>query len=87
MHWLYLLLALGALVLAFTTSQTWLLTLCLLAALGLMLKWIMAWYAHRVGDGEPDVSAIIDPAELRQLRERAEARKRGQDAPTGTPPA
>lgn len=84
MHWLYLLLALGALVLAFTTSQTWLLVLCLLASLALMLKWIMAWYASRVGDGEPDVSAIIDPHELRQLRERAEARKRGGE--TGPPP-
>lgn len=80
MHWLYLLLALGALVLAFTTSQTWLLALCLLAALALMLKWIAAWYAYRVGDGEPDVAAIIDPQELRQLRERAEARKRGETA-------
>ncbi len=85
MHWLYLLLALGALLLAFTTSQTWLLALCLLAALALMLKWIMAWYAYRLGDGEPDISSIIDPQELRQLRERAEARKR--EGGGSTPPS
>lgn len=86
MHWLYLLLALGALLLAFTTSQVWLLAVCLLAALALMLKWITAWYAYRLGDGEPDVASIIDPNELRQLRERAEARKREGEG-TPTPPA
>ena len=77
MHWLYLLLALGALGLAITTPHAWLLLLALLAALALFVAWMRGWYLDRVG-GQPqrDESAIIDPLELRKLREQAAARKR-----------
>ena len=77
MHWLYLLLALGALWLAITTPHAGLWLRALLAALALFVAWMRGWYLDRVG-GQPqrDESAIIDPLELRKLREQAAARKR-----------
>ncbi len=87
MHWLYLLLALGALVLAITTVHGWLLGLSLLAALALFVAWIRGWYLERVGDRQRDESAMIDPVELRRLRELAEARKREAAAGQARDPA
>ena len=84
MYWLYLLMAAGALLLAITTVHGWLLLLSLVAALGLVLAWMRGWYLERVGSGTPDQFAMIDPVELRRLRELAEARKR--EAAAGVPP-
>lgn len=92
MHWLFLLLALGALILAFSTPHMWLLVLALLAALALLLAWVRGWYVARIGDVQRDLGTMVDPAELRRLRELAQARKqaapgagsaaeRGQGAP------
>ncbi|CAD7712273.1 hypothetical protein LMG31886_00140 [Xanthomonas hydrangeae] len=75
MHWLFLLMALGALVLAFSTPHVWLLVVSLLVALLLLLLWTRGWFASRMGDTQRDTSSMIDPAELRRLREIAEARK------------
>ncbi|MCC8469030.1 hypothetical protein [Xanthomonas phaseoli] len=75
MHWLFLLMALGALVLAFSTPHVWLLVVSLLVALLLLLLWTRGWFASRMGDTQRDTSSMIDPAELRRLRELAEARK------------
>ncbi|KTF35279.1 hypothetical protein [Xanthomonas vesicatoria] len=75
MHWLFLLMALGALVLAFSTPHVWLLVLSLLVALVLLLLWTRGWFAARMDDTQRDTSSMIDPAELRRLRELAEARK------------
>jgi len=86
MHWLFLLLALGALAVALKTSSMVLMVLCLLASLGLLLAWIMGWYAARVGSNSRDESHMIDPVELRRLREIAEARKAGLQSPEETPP-
>ena len=86
MHWLFLLLALGALVVALKTSSLFLMAVCLLASLGLFVAWIMGWYARRAGEGSQDPSMMIDPAELRRLREIAEAR-RASAAPPAEPPA
>lgn len=86
MHWLYLLLAIGALLLSMRTSSSLLMTLCLLASLGLFVAWVMGWYASRMGDRQRDESQMIDPAELRRLRELAEARKRGEQPPPSSPP-
>lgn len=83
MHWLFLLLALGAMVLAFTTPQMWLLVASLLAALVLVLLWVRGWYVARMGDVQRDVSTMIDPAELRRLRELAAARKAAAAAESG----
>ncbi|MFC7522228.1 hypothetical protein ACFQS6_24240 [Xanthomonas populi] len=75
MHWLFLLMALGALVLAFSTPHVWLVVVSLLVALLLLLLWTRGWFASRMDDTQRDTSSMIDPAELRRLREIAEARK------------
>ncbi len=86
MHWLFLLLAIGALAVALKTSSMALMVICLLASLGLMLAWVMGWYAARVGSTSRDESHMIDPVELRRLREIVEARKAGMPPPEDTPP-
>ena len=83
MHWLFLLLALGTMAVALKTSSVALMMVCLLASLVLFIAWIMGWYAVRVGSNARDESHMIDPVELRRLREIAEARKADGD---GTPP-
>ncbi len=85
MHWLFLLLALGALAVALKTSSLILMGICLLASLGLFVAWIMGWYAARVGSNSRDESMMIDPTELRRLREIAEARKTAAP-PSAEPP-
>lgn len=73
--WLYLLLALAALAVAFKTTSVALALICLLLALGLLLAWILGWLAQRVGSRSRDAQLLIDPHELRRLREQAEARR------------
>ena len=75
MHWLLLLLAFGALAVALKTSSIGLMAVCLLAALVLLVLWVLGWYSARVGNRSRDEISMIDPAELRRLREQAEARK------------
>ncbi|HEY0885547.1 MAG TPA: hypothetical protein VGE20_09720 [Ramlibacter sp.] len=75
MAWVYLLLAIGALAVAFKTSSVGLMALCLLVALGLLLAWVMALLAQRIDSRSRSEHAMIDPEELRRLREAAEARK------------
>jgi len=86
MHWLYLLFAAGALVLSMRTTSTALMVVGLIASLGLFVAWIVGWYAARMGDSQRDESQMIDPTELRRLRELAEARKQGTVPPPGPPP-
>ena len=75
MHWLMLALAIGAMAVAATTSSGVLMGVCLLAALILMVAWVLGLYAARAGARSRDETAMIDPVELRRLREQAEARK------------
>ena len=75
MHWLYLLIAIAAMVVAMKTTSTGLMVLGMLAALVLLVLWLAGMYAARMAGRSRDVSAMIDPAELRRLREQAEARK------------
>ncbi|WP_228114257.1 hypothetical protein [Stenotrophomonas sp. MYb238] len=70
MYWLFLLLALGAFVLAITTTQTWLLLLSLLAALLLFLLWMKGLYAARFGGTASQTPRALHPAELQALREQ-----------------
>ncbi|UOV06959.1 hypothetical protein MUU77_00525 [Pseudoxanthomonas sp. F37] len=86
MHWLFLLMAVGALFVGFTVTSTPLMVVSLLASLALFVVWIMGWYARRVGESSQDPSMMIDPAELRRLREIAEAR-RANAVPPSEPPA
>ena len=85
MHWLYLLFALAAMVVAMKTTSTGLMALCLLVALVLIVLWLAGMYSARMAGRSRDVSAMIDPAELRRLREQAEARKAAANHPE--PPA
>ena len=75
MHWLLLLLAIGALAVAIKTTSMGLMAICLVAALVLIVLWVLGLYSARVGARSRDETAMIDPAELRRLREQAEARK------------
>ncbi len=81
MHWLYLLLALAAMVVAMKTASTGLMALCLLVALVLIVLWLAGMYSARMAGRSRDVSAMIDPAELHRLREQAEARKAAANNP------
>jgi hypothetical protein len=85
MHWLFLLLGLAAMAVALKTASSGLMLLCLLAALVLFVLWMAGLYSARVAGRSRDVSSMIDPAELRRLREQAEARKAA--ASNGNPPA
>ena len=85
MYWLYLLLAIGALLMALKTTSSGLMVLCLLAALVLLVLWVAGMYSARMAGRSRDPSTMIDPVELRRLREQAEARKAA--AGNGDPPA
>ena len=86
MYWLFLLLAIAALIGAFVAGPVWLMVLCLLASLALFVAWIMGLYQARMGSVSRDESLMIDPAELRRLREIAEARKAAANPPPAEPP-
>ena len=75
MYWLYLLLAIGALLMALKTTSSGLMVFCLLAALVLLVLWVAGMYSARMAGRSRDPSLMIDPVELRRLREQAEARK------------
>lgn len=75
MHWLFLLLAFAAMAFAFLTTSVPLLLGCLLAALVLFALWVLGLYQARVAGSGRDVAMMIDPVELRRLREQAQARK------------
>ena len=86
MHWLMLALAIAALAVAMKTTSILLMSLCLLAAPVLILLWVLGLYSARAGARSRDESAMIDPVELRRLREQAEARKVAAST-QGEPPA
>lgn len=84
MPWVLLLLAAVVFAVAFKTTSMVLLVLCLLVALGLALAGTMSLLSQRVGNRSRDESMMIDPQELRRLREQAEARRAA--AETREPP-
>ena len=75
MHWLFLLLAFVAMAFAFMTTSSTAMALCLLAALVLFVLWVVGLYSARVAGQSRDATMMIDPAELRRLRDLADARK------------
>jgi hypothetical protein len=75
MVWLYLLLAIVAFAIALKSASIALSILCLLAALGFVIAAVMGLLARRIGSQSRDESMILDPQELRRLREQAEARR------------
>ena len=75
MAWLFLLLGFGALWAAFTASSPGLLALALIAALVLFVAFVLKMASDRIGSRSRDEQLMLDPEELRRLREQAEARK------------
>ncbi len=75
MPWLFLLLAIAAFAIAMTTTSVAIAVICILAALALLLVWVMGLLAQRVGGQSRDDAMMIDPQELRRMREQAEARR------------
>lgn len=86
MPWLFLLLALAAFAVAFNTTSMALAIVCLLVALGLLVAGVMGLLAQRVGSQSRDDSLMLDPQELRRLREQAEARRAAAAASTTSEP-
>ncbi|KRG64633.1 hypothetical protein ABB27_16305 [Stenotrophomonas terrae] len=83
MYWLFLLLALGAFLLAFSTTHSWLLVLALLAALVFLLLWAKGLYVARFG-GMNTVPRPLHAAELQALRAQL---RPNAEASTATPAA
>lgn len=87
MYWLFLLLAIAAFAVAFKTTSVALAAVCLLVALGLLVAWVMGLLAQRVGNSTRDDALMLDPNELRRLREEAEARRAAHPASSEPPSA
>lgn len=91
MPWLLLLLALGAVVIAFTTTSVPLAAIALVLSLVFVIMGVLGLLAQRVGSQSRSETMMVDPVELRRLREEADARRlaaaASTDAPTRSPPA
>ena len=86
MPWLFLLLAIAAFAIAMTTASMAIAVLSILGGLVLLVIWVMGLVAQRVGGQARDDAMMIDPQELRRLREQAEARRSAataDDVPPG----
>ena len=81
MPWLLLLFAIGALAVAFSTKSVAVAVIALLLSLVLVVLWILGLMAQRVGNQSRSEALMVDPAELRRLREQAEARRSEAAAP------
>ena len=75
MPWILFLLALATLAVAFKTTSVALLMVCLIVAFGLTVAAMMQMFAQRISSRSRDEALMLDPEELRRLREQAEARK------------
>ncbi|MEN1941115.1 hypothetical protein WCE41_08370 [Luteimonas sp. MJ246] len=86
MPWLFLLLAVAAFAVALNASSMVLAVLCLLVALAATVAWVLGLLAQRVGNQSRDDSMMLDPVELKRLREQAEARRIAEQGQAGEPP-
>ncbi|HLT43083.1 MAG TPA: hypothetical protein VK000_00315 [Luteimonas sp.] len=84
MPWLFLLLAVAALAIAFLTSSMAIVVISLVAALALLGLWILGLLAQRIDNRSRDDTQMLDPRELQRMREIAEARR--TEASAGTAP-
>jgi membrane protein implicated in regulation of membrane protease activity len=75
MPWLLLLIAAALLGVALTTPSMLMLVVCGVASLGLTVFAVMSLLAQRVDSSARSDAMLIDPQELRRLREQAEARR------------
>lgn len=79
MHWLFLLMAVAALFGAVRTTSSVTMVVLLLLSFGLMAAWILGWLSARLGNTR-DERPMIDPMELKRLRDLADARRQQQAA-------
>ena len=75
MPWLLLLIAVALFMVALNASSMTMVILSVLASLGLSVFAIMGLLAQRVGNSARSETMLIDPLELRRLRELAEAKR------------
>ena len=75
MPWLLLLIAVGLFLVALNATSIAMVIFCVLASLGLSIFGIMGLLAQRVGNSARSEALLIDPQELRRLREQAEAKR------------
>lgn len=87
MPWLFLLLAIAAFAIAMTTASMAFAVVCILGGLVLLVIWVMGLVAQRVGSQARDDAMMIDPQELRRLREQVEARRAARTADDTSPGA
>lgn len=86
MPWLFLLLAIAALAIAFMASSVVVVALCLLAALVLLGMWVLGLLAQRIDNRSRHDAQMLDPRELQRMRELAEARRAGAEQPQAAAP-
>jgi membrane glycosyltransferase len=77
MPWLFLAIAAALLAVALTSTSMAIMVVCMLVSLGLTVFSVMILIADRVGSASRSETLLIDPQELRRLREQAEARRNG----------
>jgi hypothetical protein len=88
MPWLFLLFSLGALAVAFTTTSIPLAAIALLFSLVCVVIGVMGLLAQRLGNQSRSEAMMVDPMELRRLREQADARRAAAaDDAARSPPA
>lgn len=83
MPWLLLLFAVGLFMIALSASSMTAVILCVLGSLGLSIVAIMSLLAQRVDNSARSETMLIDPQELRRLRELAEAKRAEASAAVG----
>lgn len=86
MPWLLLLIAVALFLAALGASSMAVVVLCVLGSLVLSIVAVMSLLAQRVGNSARSETLLIDPQELRRLREQAEARRAAAGEATQTPP-
>lgn len=79
MYWLFLLFALVAFATGLVLTHAGAMALAMLGALVLALCWARGLYLARFGTLQHDVSQLMDPEQLRQLRQRAQQRQQESD--------
>lgn len=80
MPWLLLLIAVALFLAALGASSMTMVVLCVLGSLGLSIVAVMSLLAQRVDNSARSETLLIDPQELRRLREQAEARRAAGEA-------
>jgi hypothetical protein len=86
MPWLFFAIAAALLAVALTSTSMAIMVVCMLVSLGLTVFAVMILIADRVGSASRSETMLIDPLELRRMREQAEARRNGAaaEAPAAT---